>query len=476
MLTINSRPRTVCSGLSRRELLQVGGAGLLGLSLPKTLVAGEKSSLPARAKSVMFVFLFGGPSQLETFDCKPDAAEKIRGPWKPIAARTPDLRICEKLPLLAAASDKYCVIRTMTHPHNDHNACHYLQTGHTWPRVAANGQDVNATDTDWPAMGSVVEYVDQHAGMRSFPSYVYLPNRMGHIQTPRYDRTGQYAGWLGRGYDALATDIRKRDDKDNPYYRDCTDEELDFRVQGLLPTLEMPLDRLARRRSLLDQFDTARRAAESSGALSSYDRFQQRAFDIATSEKIRTALDIRREEGSLRDRYGRHLFGQSLLMGRRMVEAGARFVTVLWDGPDGYGWDSHKTSEDLDKHLLPGLDQSLSALFEDLEARGLLDETLVVCLGEMGRTPQAATPAWGRNHWTFCFPALLAGAGIRGGTLYGTSDRDALYPASKPVSPEDLAATIYTALGIDPHLRLFNPRGQPVSVVENGRPLLELFG
>src|SRR5262249_18941343 len=222
MLRILSRSQRACGGPTRRELLQAGGAGALGL----TLAAGRAAEAAAavgrqRAKSVIFLFLFGGPSQLETFDMKPDAPAGIRGPFRPIASRTPGLRICEHLPRLARLSDRFCVLRTVTHRHNDHNACHYIQTGHPRPRVAANGQDANATDKDWPAMGSVIEYLDRRSGPpRDFPSYTYLPNRLGHLQG--YDRTGQYGGWLGRAYNALATDIRKRGPGDNPFHRDCT--------------------------------------------------------------------------------------------------------------------------------------------------------------------------------------------------------------------------------------------------------------
>jgi uncharacterized protein (DUF1501 family) len=200
---------------------------------------------------------------------------------------------------------------------------------------------------------------------------------------------------------------------------------------------------------------------------------------LITSQQVREAFDIRREPDALRDRYGRHLFGQAALMGRRMVEAGVRFVTVLWDGPGVYSWDSHEAlTPSLKDHLLPGLDQGLSALLEDLEDRGLLDETLVVCVGEMGRTPkfQNRGKADGRDHWSFCFPCLLAGAGVRGGIAYGRSDKDAAWPLDHPVSPEDLASTIFDALGIDPHAYLLmDKQGRPLTLVDGGRPLQELF-
>lgn len=459
-------------------MLQAGGAGLFGLTLPKLLAAEQASThfQNARAKSVMFLYLFGGPSQLETFDMKPTAPSKLRGPFKPIASRTPGLRICEHLSRSAQMSDKFCVIRTMTHRHNDHNACHYIQTGHKWTRTAENGSDVNARDTDWPSMGSIVEYLssrETNGRRRTFPDYVYLPNRLGHLQA--YDRTGQYAGWLGAAYNALATDIRKRSATDNPYFRDCNDDELDFRIKGLVPTTEMPLDRLSRRRSLLEQFDGQLDQLERSKRYLAYDGIRERALSLVTSQKIRDALDIRKEPASLRDRYGRHLFGQTTLMGRRIIEAGSRFVTVLWDAPDGYSWDSHRNSQSLKKYLLPGFDQAFSALLADLDDRGLLDETLVVAVGEIGRTPMPNS-TYGRGHWSFCFPCVLAGAGIRGGITYGRSDKDAAYPIERPVSPENLAATIYYALGIDPELRVPDQQGKPVQILEGGTPMVELFG
>jgi hypothetical protein len=473
MLTILGRPQRACDGLTRRELLLAGGAGLFGLSLPRVQAAeAARPVRRARAKSVLFVFLFGGPSQLETFDMKPDAPSGIRGPFKPTASRTPGLRICEHLPLLAARSDQFCVVRTVNHRQNDHNGCHYIQTGHPMPPAQRGAAGVDATDRDWPAMGSVVQYLDQRRGRRGFPSYVYLPNRLGHIQG--YDRLGQYAGWLGRPYNALATEVRKRDARDNPYFRPCTDEELDFRIAGLTTGASLTLGRIGRRRSLLDQFEGQRRALEAPSTVT-HGRIRESALGLLTSDRLRKALDVRQEPGRLRERYGRHLFGQAALMGRRMIEAGARFVTVLWDAPDGYSWDSHRDSKDVQRHLLPGLDQSLSALLDDLKQRGLLDETLVVCVGEMGRTPKPDTAQWGRGHWSYCFPAVLAGAGVRGGSLYGRSDKDAGYPSDNPVSPEDLACTVYSALGIDPHGFIPDKQGRPVALVDGGRAL-DVFG
>ena len=490
MLTVLGTPRRFCDGLTRRQLLQAGGAGLFGLSLAKVLAAdaiqsaaGAQPARKARAKSVLFIFLFGGPSQLETFDMKPDAPSGIRGPFRPIASRTPGLRICEHLPRLAQISDRYCVIRTLNHAQNDHNGCHYIQTGHPLPPAERGSAGVDATDRDWPAMGSVVEYLDRRArGSQpgAIPSYVFLPKRLGHFAG--YNYSGQYAGWLGAAYNGLATDIRKRDAGDNPYFRSCTDSELDFSISGLASDGELTLDRLNRRKDLLTQFDAQRRRLDQSAAVRNFERLRQQALALVTSEQMRVAFDIRREADRLRDRYGRNLFGQSLLMGRRMIEARARFVTVLWDlpvrGDNQGGWDMHEGLHRVMRdHLLPGLDQGLSALLADLGDRGLLDETLVVCVGEMGRTPkfQNRGNEDGRDHWSYCFPCLLAGAGIRGGATFGRSDKDAAYPHDRPVSPADLAATIFDALGIDPQTVIEDNQGRPVALVDGGQTLRELL-
>jgi hypothetical protein len=480
MLTILGSRRTVCGGLSRRELLQAGGTGLLGAGLPQLLQAEEAGLVRRpRAKSVLFLFLFGGPSQLESFDPKPDAASGIRGPFGAIQTRTPGLYLSEYLPRLAACSDRYTVVRTMTHDHNDHNACHYILTGRRIP--PADNARTDFADHDWPAMGSVVEYLGQReraARGAGLSDYVFLPNKIGFLQG--YDRPGPYGGWLGKAYNPMMTQVRSRAGiarTDDPYFRDCTEEELDFRIQGLAPQPQLTLDRLSARRDLLAQFDAGRAGFDAAAGSNVYPHLKERAFSLITDERVRIALDIRQEPAATRDRYGRHLFGQAALMGRRMIEAGVRFVTVTWD-MSRYSWDSHQTCDELRNHLLPGLDQTVPALLTDMQDRGLLDETLVVCMGEMGRnpTPDPQAANWGRGHWCRCFPALLAGAGIRGGATYGRSDKDARWPMDHPVSPEELAATIFDALGIDPHAMLRDPQNRPVPIVNGGRPLRELFG
>jgi hypothetical protein len=479
MLHILGKSQATCEGPSRRELLQAGGAGLLGLSLPRLLQAeSQQAATNGKAKSVIFLFLFGGPSQLETFDLKPNAPAKIRGPFKPIASRTPGLQLCEHLPNTAKVTDKLCVLKTMTHSYNDHSgAGHYIQTGHRWQIPIRGG--FSSTPKDSPSMGSVVEYISQHqrtAKQRDLPNYVVLPNWLGGLQEKgQYRRPGEYAGWLGRAYDPLTTNIQKKNVKDNPYWRKCSDDELKYEIQGLVGNKELTLNRLNRRKSLLEQFDGQRRQAENSRAADAYNQYRQRALELVTSDRTRNALNIRRESATLRDQYGRHLYGQSCLMARRLVEAGVRFVTVHYDCVDGYSWDSHRSSHHLQNFLIPTFDQALAALLTDLSDRGLLDETLVVAIGEMGRTPKA-NGKWGRGHWSTLFPAVLAGAGIRGGTIYGETDKDAAYPTAKPTSPEDLAKTVYHAMGINPELRVKDAQGRPSHIIEGGKPMLDLFG
>jgi Protein of unknown function (DUF1501) len=454
-----------------------GTAGLLGISLSKVLSAEEQGLIKraTKAKSVIFLFLFGGPSQLETFDMKPSAPSEIRGPFRPTRCRTPDLMMCEHLPKLAEISDKYSIVRTMSHDFNDHSGgAHYLQTGKRWHVPIGGG--FLATPQDWPSMGAVVEHTSQSRdGLdRDLPYSMVLPNWLGRLQeSGQYRRPGQYAGWLGRVYHPLTTRFDKKELTDNPYWRVCEEEELPFQVDGMDSSSGLTLDRLNARMSLSQQFDEQRRVLDKATGID-LDRLHQRALALSTSGRTRDALDVSRESPELRERYGRHLFGQSCLLARRLIEAGLRFVTVHYDCCDGYSWDSHLHSRDVKDHLLPTFDQATAALINDLEERGMLDETLVVAIGEMGRTPNP-TPDWGRSHWSTLFPALLAGGGIRPGVVHGKSDSHAAYPIEGKTSPEDLAATIYDALGIDASSHLIMPDGRPTAIVENGTVRREWF-
>lgn len=404
---------------------------------------------------------------------KPDASAEIRGPFQPTTCRTPGLIMSERLPRLANLSDRFCVIRSMTHSFNDHSgAAHYIQTGRRWHIPIGGG--FSATPQDWPSIGSVVEYLTQHnpTGSAADPSYAVVPNRLGKLQAGgQYVRPGEYAGWLGKPYNPLTTSIAKRSSSDNPYWRDCTDKELRFNLEGL--GQEVSVDVIKGRISLAEQLDNANRRLRKSFE-ASVDPIRKRAIDMVTSGKVRKALDVKSEPPRIRDQYGRHLFGQSCLVARKLVEAGVRFVTVHYDCVDGYSWDSHRNSDDVGKHLLPTFDQGCAALLSDLEQRGMLDETMVVAIGEMGRTPKA-NGNWGRDHWSTLFPALIAGGGTRGGITYGKSDRIAAHATENPVSPEDLATTLYWRLGIDPELVLPDALGRPTPMIDGGSPVREIF-
>ncbi len=477
MFDLTSLPSGL-SPLNRRTFLRAGG-GLLGLNQVLFQGTAQPAGTPvrqARAESVIFVFLFGGPSQLETFDMKPDAPEKIRGPFRPIGSRTQGLRICEHLPRLANISDKFSVLKTMTHTYNDHSgAGHYLQTGKRWHVPIGGG--FNPTQHDWPSMGSVLDCMAQKGAFRDnrlIPNYFVIPNSLGRLQEAgQYRRPGEHAGWLGRSFNPITTSIDKKTPEDNPYWRSCTDAELTFQIDGLVKSTEIPGNRVILRESLLGQFDSLRESLDKA-PVSSFSTLHQKAMALLTSDRTRDALDFAKEPEKIRDTYGKHLFGQSCLMARRLVEAGTRFVTVHYDCCDGYSWDSHRNSKDVKDHLLPTFDQGMAALLTDLDQRGLLKKTLVIAVGEMGRTPKANLD-WGRDHWSFLFPALLAGAGVGQGAVFGQTDRDASYPLTLATTPEDLAATVYESVGIDPNLRMVDPLQREVSMIENGRVIRELW-
>jgi uncharacterized protein (DUF1501 family) len=433
---------------SRRQLLQVGGLGWLGLTLPDLLRA---ETAHRSDKSCIFIVQYGGCSHIDSFDPKPDAPADIRGPYKPIATTVPGMRLGELLPRLARLADRYCLVRSMTHGNGGHDGgMHVCMTGHSRPEV------------DTPYFGSVMARL--RPSTRNIPSYVWLQNLAGDVQ-PRY-LTG---GFLG----TACSPLRIGTDLDNP-------SAPGFRVKALDPPGDVPQSRLKQRLDLLNTLDSSPCTMR---------RFQERAVDLVTGPQAQRAFDLDRESSALRDRYGRHPLGQNLLMARRLIEAGTRLVSVTaWTGTpptekfrNVQTWDMHGDGAGLGSIFgtgafglswaLPNLDQAVSALLEDLSVRGLLDSTLVVLVGEFGRSPRIVKA--GRDHWPAAYTALLAGAGIRGGLVHGASDSQGGYVRDRPVAPERFGATLFHALGVPPGTRLgADGFTRPAS---SGEPVFELF-
>ncbi len=471
MIPIHGRPSRCCEGLSRREWLRLGGLGGLGLGLADLLRArasGQdagpeatgsrppRDSTFGRARSCILLFMFGGPAHQDIWDLKPDAPREVRGEFRPIATAVPGLSVGEHIPRLATLADRYTLIRSVTHPDNTHTvAMHYMLTGVRHARPATNPQ--NAPD-DFPCFGAVVNHLGpggRGGGKRPrtsmLPSAVSLNAPANQVSANNHIFPGFFAGQLGAGSD--------------PMFVSQNANVPDFQP---LPPLE-GVDRLPDRLRFLRALDGQYRDLERVAAVRDLESYQARALDLLTSATARGAFDLAREPEAVRARYGRTPFGQSCLLARRLVEAGVTLVTVNWERDDAY-WDTHaKNFESLKTSLLPNMDQGMSALLEDLTDRGLLDETLVVWLAEFGRTPKINGAA-GRDHWAPCNTVLLAGAGVPGGHVVGASDRIAAYPARDPVTPEDLAATVYHRLGIDPATPLRAADGRPLTL-SHGRPV-----
>ncbi len=476
MLRVLGSPRRLCDGFTRRELLHAGALTALGgFGLPQLLRAEQGAAhSPGKAKNVILLFLLGGAATQDMWDLKPNAPTEVRGEFKPIATTAPGIQICEHLPMMAKWMHKAAIIRSVNHKAGCHN-CLPCYTGFEQPMP-----DQHPRDSDPPSMGSVVEYLRLQEGRtagRDFPDYVYMPCWLGWGQVFR--RAGPYGGFLGKRFDALTTECNPYRDKDTK--PTTAGHPNTVRGEPYLPDSvlgpELTLDRLNHRRTLLQQVDSQLRKAEASPALGQFDRTHQRAFTLLTSAKARAAFDLTNEDPRLIDRYGRTLFGNSTLIARRLIESGVRFVNVTWDlfwdriQIDYDAWDTHtRNFVILKENKLPGLDQTYTALMEDLERRGLLDETLVVIMSEMGRTPKINGNA-GRDHWTFCYSVMLAGAGIRGGTIYGASDAQAAYVKDLPVSTADICCTIYQCLGIDPEMTVPDRTGRPVAINQGGRPI-----
>jgi Protein of unknown function (DUF1501) len=505
MLRILGGPKRLCDGLTRRDLLHVGSLGLLGLglrdwSVPTRAQAGDalpSSSLPGfgRAKSCILLFLYGSPSQLETFDPKPEAPEQIRGEFGCIASSVPGLNVCERLPRLAQVMDKVTLIRSVTHPYPIHGVA-YAATGIQRIDVAL---ELNPRDTShFPFIGSAVDYVDgrgssKEAAPRSpIPRNLVLPWAFSSRRVGEVPRSGPYGGFLGQAYDPVCTEFvgnatktarKTLADKvweDLEPYRGITPESrFELGEVTNLPQ-ELTLDRLDRRRTLLEQLEQSRRAADALVSRSSgIDRHRAMAYELAGSPAVRRAFDLGQEADETRSLYGMTLFGQASLTARRLVEAGGRFITVFWDeyGLAGTGWDTHWDHfPRMKDELLPGLDQTFSGLLIDLDRRGLLDETLVVLLSEHGRTPKLTLKnGGGRDHWSRCYSVVMAGGGVARGRVVGQSDKIASDPAERPVSPKDILATIYHLLGIDPRTMLTDVQGRPMPLIPDGEVIPEVL-
>lgn len=501
MLRILGSRKELCGGCTRREMLWAGGLGLFGLGLSDYLRLAELQAATrdrtvsksfGRAKSCILLYLYGAASQLEWCDMKPNAPVEIRGELKPIRSSLPGLDVCELLPNLARIMDRVTVVRSMTHPYPLHGVA-YALTG--VPQIDVP-MELNPHDSrHWPFVGSVLDYVwrQQKKAQRrdAAPDNIALPWPFSSQRVGEVPRAGPYAAFLGGAYNPLWTDFHgkatrsvlkilqeQKLDSWDPYLGITPESRFELGSATHLPA-DITLDRLNQRRSLSQQFDVARRKLDETQAVKSNDRFREMAYSLVGSEKIRTALDLNREPAPLRETYGMTVFGQAALAARRLVEAGSRFVTVFWDeyGLAGSGWDTHWDHYPRMKNeLLPGLDRALAGLVQDLDGRGLLDDTLVLCVTEHGRTPQiSSVRGGGRDHWSQAYTCLFAGGGVARGKVIGKTDKHGGHVVERPVSPKDILATTYHLLGIDPHTMLADRTGRPMPLLHEGAVVPEML-
>ena len=454
---------------NRRDVLRAGSIGLFGMSMPQLFAAqaaaAEAAAAPrAKARSCILLFMWGGPGHQDTWDLKPDAPAEIRGEFKPISTNVPGIQICEHFPLLASRTDKLAIVRSMTHSDVNHlTATHYLLTGQAPPPV-------DNLRLDWPHIGAVLSRLGRGRG--PLPPFVSMRPKLENT-VPRFveQSHGQSAGWLGPTWDPLTID--------------ADPSKANYRVGEFALREGVSNHRLSERRTLLQSLENRLQHVHASESLQVMSQHYDRAYDLLTSAVGGSAFDLSQEPTAIRDRYGRHPHGQSVLQARRLIEQGVPLVTVFWpnDGVKNVSvyWDTHsKEFIDHKTRLMPPADQAFSALLDDLSDRGMLDDTLVVWTGEFGRTPKigqrnsdAGAGADGRDHWPNCFTSVLAGGGIRGGMVYGASDRQAAYPASDPVHPVDLVATIYQQLGVPRGLEMRDRLNRPF-VICPGRPIRDL--
>ena len=448
---------------SRRHMLKVGGLGMLGLTLPGLLQAEAMAKNPkARAKSVIFLYQFGGPSHLETFDMKPNAPEGIRGLHKPISSNVGGMEVSEHLPGMAKVMDKVTLIRSVHHTMKNHNsASYYALTGHAPPV-----DDIRLKDSLelFPGYGSVVDRLAPIGGeLPTAVSYPYVI-RDGSI-TP-----GQHASFLGKAHDPFLV----TQDPNSP----------DFGLPELTLPASLSYDRLAARRELQKVVDQQSRLLDYSSAAKGLDAYYEKALAMLNSTKLRDAFNLSAEKEKVREAYGRHSYGQSLILARRLVESGVKFVTVYFSdniggqNTAGGGWDTHGFNNTrmypiIEKYQMPITNQTLPLFLKDLDDRGLLDTTLVVWMGEFGRTPKINANI-SRDHWPDCYTVLLAGGGVKRGYVHGASDKHGAYPAENPVRPDDVAATMFHLLGIDPHTQVYGVSNRPLMISE-GKPIMDVI-
>jgi len=499
MLNFAGSPKRLCDGFSRRDLMQVGGLGMMGLSLSQflRLQSGRAAETVTstdgfgRAKHCILIHLVGAPPQHETFDPKPEAPAEIQGELKAISSALAGVEICEGLPQTAQMLDRMTVVRSLTHDLPFHHVTYSMSGIPTQPKVEADPNDRNM----WPSIGSVVDYLDQQrssVGVDELPRHIAMPYVM-YSKCQFRPLGGPYGGFLGNKFDPIWTDFAARGTRE--VAKSLSKEGCDFfdpfagirpedrfEVAGPTRPLEgVTPQRIGLRRALIEQFDQLQRTVEGQKRILTMDRFQDLAWSLLSSNKMSAALDIQKESVPVRERYGMNLFGQSLLAARRMLEAGGRFITVFWDAYGHFtaGWDTHYNHYPrLKEYLLPVFDQSFTALIEDLEQRGMLDETLVLCISEHGRTPKinSSVPGAGREHWSQVYSGILAGGGIARGRVVGKSDKIGAEVAQTPISPKDLLATSFHLLGIDPHTLIPDQLGRPLPISGPGVTRHELIG
>lgn len=467
---------------NRRAFLAASTATIAGISASNSahvLFAGDSNGTShsglGKAKSTILFFLCGGASHIDTWDMKPEAPAEYRGPFQPIATSAAGIQLCEHLPLTAKQAHNLAIIRSVggSVNTNDHHAGYYYQlTGHVPdPTFLSLGNDRTPYSDDWPFIGSVIG--SRKTPHPQLPNAITLPHKPSKLP---YTRPGQFAARLGVQHDPF-------------YINGSIDQPLSFQAPSLVLEGDMNAARMQERSALLGTLDSSRKKFEEFAESQQWRQHQKRGMDLLLSTQTLTAFDVKSEPEEVRERYGQTVNGMSLLLARRLVEAGVPFITVFWKENEKIanqcksagGWDTHGNNFNcLKDFLLPEFDRGYSALLEDLAQRGLLDTTLVMVTSEMGRQPKIGDPrsggqgGAGRDHWTHSLSVLLAGGGIRGGQVFGATDRLAAYPAIDPVTPADVAKTVYHAMGVT-DLQAQDSQGRPYHLLEEGRPLLQLF-